>query len=40
MGCVQTHRGMLAIEGWGSPNHIRSVIEKIGEDNQKVGKIG
>jgi hypothetical protein len=39
MGCVQTHRKMLTIEGRGNPNHIRNIIEKNKEDNQKVGKI-
>ncbi len=39
MGCVHTHQNMQAIEGWGSPSHIRNVVQKIGEDNQKVGKI-
>ncbi len=38
MGCVDTHRRMHVIEGWGNPSHVRSVVEKIGEDNQKVGK--
>jgi hypothetical protein len=39
MGCVHTHWGILIIEGCGSPNHVQNVVEKIGEDNQKVGKI-
>ncbi len=30
---------MFAIEGWGCPSHIRSVMQKFGENNQKVGKI-
>jgi hypothetical protein len=30
---------MLAIEGWVSPSHIQSVVEKNGEDNQKARKI-
>jgi hypothetical protein len=38
MGCVHTHQQILASERWGSPNHIRSVVEKTGEDNQKVKK--
>jgi hypothetical protein len=33
MGCVHTHQGMLAIEGWGSPSRVRSAMEKTGEDN-------
>jgi hypothetical protein len=40
MGCVHTHQGMFAIEGWGSPSWIRNVVQKIGEDNRKVGKAG
>jgi len=32
MGCVHTHRGMLIIEGWGSPSWIWSVVQKTGED--------
>jgi hypothetical protein len=40
MGCMYTHWKMFAIEGWGSPSRIRNVVEKIGEDNWKVGKIG
>jgi hypothetical protein len=39
MRCVHTHQGILAIEKWGNPNCIRSVVEKNGKDNQKVGKI-
>jgi hypothetical protein len=31
---------MHAIEGWGSSNHIQSVVQKIGEDNRKARKIG
>jgi hypothetical protein len=31
---------MLTIEGWGNSNHVRSVVEKTGEDNQKAKKIG
>jgi hypothetical protein len=40
MGCVLTHRGIFAIEGWGNPSCVQSVVEKIRENNQKVGKIG
>jgi hypothetical protein len=29
---------MPIVEGWGSPSHLRSVVQKIREDNQKVGK--
>ncbi len=39
MGCVHTHQGMLTIEWWGSPSHIQSVVEKIGEDNWKAENI-
>jgi hypothetical protein len=28
------------IEGWGSPSHVQSVVEKTREDNQKIRKIG
>ncbi len=38
MGCVHTHQGLLAIEGWGSPSHVQNVVQKTREDNQKVGK--
>jgi hypothetical protein len=31
---------ILVIEGWGSLNHIQSAMEKNGEDNQKVKKVG
>jgi hypothetical protein len=40
MGCVHMDRGIPAIEGWGSPSHIRNIVEKIGEVNWKLGKIG
>jgi hypothetical protein len=33
MGCVHKHQKILAIEGWGSPNCVRSAMEKIGENN-------
>jgi len=39
MGCVHTYQGKPAIQGCGSLNHIQSIMEKIGEDNQNVGKI-
>jgi hypothetical protein len=32
--------GKPIIEGCGSPSRIQSIVEKIGEDHQKVGKIG
>jgi len=31
---------MPAIEGWGNLRHIQNVVQKIRENNQKVGKIG
>jgi hypothetical protein len=39
MGCVHTHWGRLAIEGCSSLSYIWSIMEKIGEDNWKVGNI-
>jgi hypothetical protein len=39
MGCVHTHWGMHAIEGWGSPSHIWSVVQKTRENNRKAVKI-
>jgi hypothetical protein len=45
---VDTHRvdgmhahnqGRFAIEGCGSPSYVLNVMEKIGENNRKVGKI-
>jgi hypothetical protein len=38
MGCLHTHNGRLAIERFDSSNHIQSVVKKIGEYKQKVGK--
>jgi hypothetical protein len=38
MGCVHTHQGMHAIERWGSPSRIRSVVQKTREDNRKARK--
>jgi hypothetical protein len=29
---------MLVIERWDSPNHVQNVMQKIREDNQKIGK--
>jgi hypothetical protein len=40
MGCVHTHQGILAIEGWGSPYCIQNVVEKTKEINQKPRNIG
>jgi hypothetical protein len=40
MGCVHTHQKIPIIEGWGSLRHIRNVMEKTKETNQKLGKIG
>jgi hypothetical protein len=40
MGCVHTHQRIPASEGWGSPSHIQSAMEKTGEASQKLGKIG
>ncbi len=39
MGCVYTHRGKFTIEGCGNPSYVQNAMQKIGEDNQKVGKI-
>ncbi len=39
MGCVHTHCGRFTIEGCNSLNYILNIMEKIGEDNWKVGKI-
>jgi hypothetical protein len=36
MGCVHTHQGILAIEGWGSPNHVQNVVEKTEKTSQKL----
>jgi len=35
-----THQEILVIEGCDNPSCVQSVVEKIGEDNEKVGKIG
>jgi len=40
MGCVHTNQGMPAIEGWGNPSYVWSVVQKTKENNPKVGKIG
>jgi hypothetical protein len=29
---------MHVIEGWGNPSRIQNVMQKIGENNQKIGK--
>jgi hypothetical protein len=34
------HQGIPTIEGCGSLSHVQSVVEKNGEDDQKLGKIG
>jgi hypothetical protein len=45
MGCVHTHQGILAIEGWGNSNHVQSIVkitredEKIGKTNQVVSQV-
>ncbi len=39
MGCVHTHQGRPAIEKCDNLSYIRNVVEKFGEDNQKVRKI-
>ncbi len=38
MGCVHTQREILTIEGCGNPSHVRNVVEKDGEYNEKVAK--
>jgi len=38
MGCVHTHWKIPAIEGWGNPSHIQSVVKNTREDNQKARK--
>jgi hypothetical protein len=38
MGCVHTHHERLVIERCGNLSCIQNVVEKIGEDNQKVKK--
>jgi len=40
IGCVHTCRKRPTIEGCDSLNHIQNVVDKIGEDNQKVEKFG
>jgi hypothetical protein len=40
MGCVHTHWWMYVIERWGSPSRVQNAMQKIGEDNWKVKKIG
>jgi hypothetical protein len=40
MVCVHTHWKMLITKGWGSPSYIWSAVEKNGENNWKVRKIG
>jgi len=38
MGCVHTHRKILAIDGCDDPNHVQNAMEKIEKYNQKAGK--
>jgi hypothetical protein len=40
MKCVHTHHGMPTIEECDNPSHIWNTVEKIRENNWKVGKIG
>ncbi len=40
MRCVHTHQGILTIERCGNPSRIWNIVEKDGEDNWKVGKVG
>ncbi len=40
MGCVHTHWKRPTIEGCDSLNHIQNIVDKIGENNQKVEKFG
>ncbi len=39
MGCVHTHRGMHAIDGWGGPSRVRSAMQKTKKNNWNVRKI-
>jgi len=39
MGCVHTHWEMLAMKGWGSLSHIRSVVEKIKEIFKRLKRL-
>ncbi len=40
MGFVHKHQMIPTIQRCGSLSHIWSVVEKDGENNQKVGKVG
>jgi hypothetical protein len=40
MGCVHTHQKVLTIEGCGNPSRVWSAMEKVGEDNWMVKKVG
>jgi hypothetical protein len=33
------HQGIFAIEGWGNPSHVRSVIKKIGKIIERLGRV-
>jgi hypothetical protein len=37
---MDAHRvnGMCAIEGWGNPSHVQSVVEKTRENNRRARK--
>ncbi len=39
MGCVHMHPRILAIEGCGSLSHIKSIMEKDEENNQKLERL-
>jgi hypothetical protein len=39
IGCVHTYQGMLTIEGWGNPSHVRNVVKRKWEDNQKARRL-
>jgi hypothetical protein len=38
--CVHMHQGRFAMEGWGNPSEVWSVVEKITKDKQNIDKIG
>jgi hypothetical protein len=40
MGCVHTHWRIPTIEGCGNRSRVQNIVEKDGEDNWKVGKVG
>jgi hypothetical protein len=39
IGCVDTHWGMLAIEGWGNPSHLRNVAQNIGKTIERLRRL-